>query len=123
MVQQILESQKELSQNSTGRTEIVSIHITTYCLYSIVLSYTGDDLLNKTLFLKEWTIDGQKAKDASNQEVEQIRFNVQALSRLTNPLGKLLDHIQEDVEVMRQELEQWTETYEKAAKELAKQKL
>lgn len=58
-----------------------------------------------------------------NQEIEQIRFNVQALSRVANPLGKLLDHIQEDVEVMRQELQQWTASYDHASKELLKQKV
>ncbi|XP_011550561.3 TRAF3-interacting protein 1 [Plutella xylostella] len=71
----------------------------------------------------EWQFDALKAKEASSQEIEQLRFNIQALSRIANPLGKLLDHIQEDVEVMRQELQQWTKTYEDAAKELSKQKM
>lgn len=47
---------------------------------------------------------------------------MQALSRVANPLGKLLDHIQEDVEVMRQELQQWTKIYEDTSKQLLKQK-
>ncbi|XP_045776706.1 TRAF3-interacting protein 1 isoform X2 [Maniola jurtina] len=71
----------------------------------------------------EWQFGAQKARDVLNQEIEQIRFNVQALSRVANPLGKLLDHIQEDVEVMRQELHQWITTYEYASKELLKQKV
>lgn len=71
---------------------------------------------------KEWQFGVQKAKDVINQEIEQLRFNVQALSRVVNPLGKLLDHIQEDVEVMRQELQQWTKIYEDTSKQLLKQK-
>ncbi|XP_073944690.1 TRAF3-interacting protein 1-like [Choristoneura fumiferana] len=63
-----------------------------------------------------------KAREASNQEMELVRFNIQAVSRAANPLGKLLDHIQEDVEVMRQELQEWTKTYEETSKELLKQK-
>ncbi|XP_026494302.2 TRAF3-interacting protein 1 [Vanessa tameamea] len=70
----------------------------------------------------EWQFGAQKAKDVVNQEIEQLRFNVQALSRVANPLGKLLDHIQEDVEIMRQELQQWTKTFEEASKQLLKQK-
>ncbi|XP_023938832.1 TRAF3-interacting protein 1 isoform X2 [Bicyclus anynana] len=70
----------------------------------------------------EWQFGAQKARDVMHQEFEQIRFNVQALSRVANPLGKLLDHIQEDVEVMRQELQQWKMSYEHASKELQKQK-
>ncbi|XP_046971325.1 TRAF3-interacting protein 1 [Vanessa cardui] len=70
----------------------------------------------------EWQFGAQKARDVVNQEIEQLRFNVQALSRVANPLGKLLDHIQEDVEIMRQELQQWTKTFEEASKQLLKQK-
>ncbi|XP_047033431.1 TRAF3-interacting protein 1 [Helicoverpa zea] len=91
LVQQILDSQKELSQ-MTGKTEI------------------------------EWQFGAQKAREAVNQEIEQLRFNIQALSRVANPLGKLLDHVQEDVEVMRQELHQWSKIYEDVTKEMLKQK-
>ncbi|XP_022817548.1 TRAF3-interacting protein 1 [Spodoptera litura] len=91
LVQQILDSQKELS-HITGKTEI------------------------------EWQFGAQKAREAINQEVEQLRFNIQAMSRVANPLGKLLDHIQEDVEVMRQELHQWSNIYEDVTKEMQKQK-
>ncbi|XP_063387379.1 TRAF3-interacting protein 1-like [Cydia fagiglandana] len=70
----------------------------------------------------EWQFGAQKAREASNQEIEQVKFNIQAVSRAANPLGKLLDHIQEDVEVMRQELQQWTRTYDETSKELSKQK-
>ncbi|XP_045537846.1 TRAF3-interacting protein 1 [Papilio machaon] len=71
----------------------------------------------------EWHFGAQKARDVVNQEIEQMRFNVQALSRISNPLGKLIDHIQEDVEVMRQELQEWTKKYEEASIELSKQKI
>ncbi|KOB73919.1 TRAF3-interacting protein 1 [Operophtera brumata] len=47
----------------------------------------------------EWQFGAQKVKEAVNQEIEQLRFNIQALSRVANPLGKLLDHIQEDAEL------------------------
>ncbi|XP_052756702.1 TRAF3-interacting protein 1 isoform X2 [Galleria mellonella] len=71
----------------------------------------------------EWQFGAQKAREAVNKEIEQLRYNVQALSRVTNPLGKILDHVQEDVEVMRQELQQWTKIYEETSKQLSKQKL
>lgn len=73
-------------------------------------------------FLQEWQFGAQKARETVNQEIEQLRFNIQALSRVANPLGKLLDHIQEDVEVMRQELHQWSNIYEDVTKEMHKQK-
>ncbi|XP_053613935.1 TRAF3-interacting protein 1 [Plodia interpunctella] len=70
----------------------------------------------------EWEFGAQKAREAVNKEIEQLRYNIQGLSRVANPLGKILDHIQEDVEVMRQELQQWANTYDEASKELLKQK-
>lgn len=73
--------------------------------------------------MQEWQFGAQKARDVVNQEIEQVRFNVQALSRISNPLGKLIDHIQEDVEVMRQELQEWTRKYEATSEELSKQKM
>ncbi|KAM3960511.1 intraflagellar transport 54 [Aphomia sociella] len=71
----------------------------------------------------EWHFGAQKAREALNREIEQLRYNIQALSRVTNPLGKILDHIQEDVEVMRQELQQWSKIYEETSKQLSKQKM
>lgn len=91
LVQQILDSQKELSGVS-GKTEI------------------------------EWEFGAQRAKDAQYQEIEQLRFSIQALSRVANPLGKLLDHFQEDIEVMRQELQQWNKMNEEVSKEISKQR-
>lgn len=112
-MQQILDSQKEFSQTA-GKTEIVS------CVILVFLVFPKNVLYVRRL--QEWQFGAQKAREAVNQEVEQLRFNIQALSRVTNPLGKLLDHIQEDVEVMRQELQQWMKTYEEASKELQKEK-
>ncbi|CAF4911094.1 unnamed protein product [Pieris macdunnoughi] len=76
--------------------------------------------VNKTEI--DWTSGLQKTRDDFSREIEQIRFNVQALSRVANPLGKILDHIQEDVEVMRQELSQWLQIYNETSKKLLKQK-
>lgn len=79
-------------------------------------------MINIIIFFQEWQFGAKKARDALNKEIEQIRYDIQALSRVANPLGKLMDHIQEDVEVMRQELHQWTKTFEEASKELSIQK-
>lgn len=73
-------------------------------------------------FNQEWQFGAKKARDALYKEIEQLRYDIQALSRVANPLGKVLDHMQEDVEVMRQELNQWTKTYDETSKELIKQK-
>ncbi|CAK1550506.1 unnamed protein product [Leptosia nina] len=70
----------------------------------------------------EWELGSQATRDDINKDLEQLQFNIQALSRVSNPLGKLLDHVQEDVEVMRQESQQWLQIYGDKTKELSKQR-
>lgn len=41
-------------------------------------------------------------------DVKKIREHVQALVQSTNPLGKAMDMLQEDVESMQKELQFWT---------------
>eukprot|EP01135_Chromosphaera_perkinsii_P004074 Nk52_evm5s268 gene=Nk52_evmTU5s268 len=50
-----------------------------------------------------------KAKQIAEKETEKLRSSIQALCRSANPLGKILDYIQEDMDSMHKELELWTE--------------
>ena len=43
----------------------------------------------------------------TEDDVDAIRERVQALVQFTNPLGKAMDALQEDVETMRRELAFW----------------
>lgn len=52
------------------------------------------------------------------KEVEKLRTAIQALTRAANPLGKLIDFLQEDIEAMQSELEMWTNTNQQLVKEL-----
>jgi len=46
-------------------------------------------------------------KDKQAAEIEALRDSIQQLCRSTNPLGKTLDYIQEDVDGMNKELDYW----------------
>ena len=51
--------------------------------------------------------DDGTAGGTTEDDVEAIRERVQALVQFTNPLGKAMDALQEDVETMRRELAFW----------------
>ena len=48
-----------------------------------------------------------KEKESSQNELQKLRQAIQAVCRSTNPLGKTMDYIQEDLDSMIRELEFW----------------
>ncbi|XP_063984983.1 TRAF3-interacting protein 1 [Diachasmimorpha longicaudata] len=82
LVAQILETQRELVNE--GSVEIIP---------------------NKVEI--EWEAGMRKDKEAVIKEVDKLRGTIQSLTRTTNPLGKLMDFLQEDAEIMEKELWEW----------------
>ncbi|XP_015116724.1 TRAF3-interacting protein 1 [Diachasma alloeum] len=82
LVAQILETQRELVNE--GNVEIIP---------------------NKVEI--EWEAGMRKDKEAVVKEVDKLRGTIQSLTRTTNPLGKLMDFLQEDAEIMEKELWEW----------------
>uniref|UniRef100_A0A182TJR9 TRAF3-interacting protein 1 n=1 Tax=Anopheles melas TaxID=34690 RepID=A0A182TJR9_9DIPT len=96
LVQQILETQKEFSTH-TG---------------------TDSELLRKADMV-EWTA-GQRQSSA--RQMESLRESIQKLTRSVNPLGKLMDFIQEDIDSMERELASWQQIYTQSMVELNKER-
>lgn len=46
-------------------------------------------------------------RESTQKEVNKLRGSIQTLTRSANPLGKLMDFLQEDVDSMQRELDQW----------------
>uniref|UniRef100_A0A182VYT9 TRAF3-interacting protein 1 n=1 Tax=Anopheles minimus TaxID=112268 RepID=A0A182VYT9_9DIPT len=95
LVQQILETQKEFSTH-TG---------------------TDSEMLRKADM--EWTA-GQRQSSA--KQMESLRESIQKLTRSVNPLGKLMDFIQEDIDSMERELASWQQIYTQSMVELNKER-
>ncbi|KFB42181.1 AGAP001429-PA-like protein [Anopheles sinensis] len=95
LVQQILETQKEFSSH-TG---------------------TEGEMLRKADM--EWTT-GQRQSSA--KQMESLRDSIQKLTRSVNPLGKLMDFIQEDIDSMERELASWQQIYSQSIVELNKER-
>ena len=41
------------------------------------------------------------------KEIDKLRGSIQTLTRAVNPLGKILDFVQEDLDSMQKELDVW----------------
>ena len=49
----------------------------------------------------------RRDREATQKEVDKLRESIQTLTRSANPLGKLMDFLQEDVDAMQRELDTW----------------
>ncbi|BES99260.1 TNF receptor-associated factor 3 interacting protein 1 [Nesidiocoris tenuis] len=101
LVAQILETKKELEE--TG--QIIS----------------GDSSNQKNVEI-EWEGGKKHKKEAWSREIAKLRDGIQQLTRSTNPLGKLFDFLQEDVDSMQRELKLWKETNANYSKELERER-
>ncbi|XP_068981891.1 TRAF3-interacting protein 1 [Bombus flavifrons] len=96
LVAQILETQKELVNNDNV------------------------DVIPKKTNI---TWDTNSKRDAVAKEIDKLRNTIQTLTRATNPLGKLLDYFQEDIEVMQKELLEWKNQYQQVNEQLKIEKM
>ncbi|CAG5130888.1 unnamed protein product [Candidula unifasciata] len=49
----------------------------------------------------------RKQREIVQKEVDKLRLSIQNLTRSANPLGKVMDYVQEDMDSMQQELDKW----------------
>ncbi|KAK9297934.1 hypothetical protein QLX08_008472 [Tetragonisca angustula] len=96
LVAQILETQKELINNDNV------------------------DVIPKKTNI---TWDTNSKRDMVTKEIDKLRNTIQTLTRATNPLGKLLDYFQEDVEIMQKELLEWKNQYQQVNEQLKVEKM
>ncbi|XP_030556222.1 TRAF3-interacting protein 1 [Drosophila novamexicana] len=94
LVQQILETQKELVQqgNDAGKEE------------------------------SQQKTQSSTTRQSSARQMNDLRDIIQTLTKSVNPLGKLLDFIPEDIDAMQLELSMWRESYTQAAAELKRER-
>ncbi|XP_071103791.1 TRAF3-interacting protein 1-like isoform X1 [Haliotis cracherodii] len=49
----------------------------------------------------------RKQREIVQKEINKLRNSIQSLTRSANPLGKIMDYVQEDLDSMQKELEKW----------------
>ncbi|KAF7397737.1 hypothetical protein HZH68_008959 [Vespula germanica] len=70
-----------------------------------------------------WEVGTKRDHEAAIKEIDKLRGTIQSLTRATNPLGKLLDYLQEDIEMMQKELHDWRSQYNQLSKQLEKEQM
>ncbi|RWS26461.1 hypothetical protein B4U80_02463 [Leptotrombidium deliense] len=98
---------------------------------------TGSDQkgsLVQQLVATKKELEGEKDKDSAIssgdetmtklavRDIEKLKEGIQMLTRLANPLGRVLDYLQEDVDSMISELKSWEEEYQNNVEQLQKEK-
>uniref|UniRef100_A0A1B0D8H1 TRAF3-interacting protein 1 n=1 Tax=Phlebotomus papatasi TaxID=29031 RepID=A0A1B0D8H1_PHLPP len=86
LVQQILETQKGL----TG----------------------GKSVADEDKKIDDWS--DRRTRQASTQQMDALRESIQKLTRAVNPLGKLMNFLQEDIDSMQREFNMWREMHQMA---------
>ncbi|XP_046479147.1 TRAF3-interacting protein 1 isoform X3 [Neodiprion pinetum] len=71
----------------------------------------------------EWEAGSRRDRETAIKEVDKLRSSIQTLTRATNPLGKLLDYLQEDVEMMQRELHEWRSQYNQLSEQLRQEQI
>ena len=69
----------------------------------------GPQQTKKTEIERGGMTDAQRRKQREQvqKEVDKLRGSIQTLTRSANPLGKIMDYVQEDLDSMQKELERW----------------
>ncbi|XP_076437465.1 TRAF3-interacting protein 1-like isoform X2 [Babylonia areolata] len=49
----------------------------------------------------------RKQRELVSKEIERLQTSIQSLTRSANPLGKIMDYVQEDMDSMQKELDRW----------------
>jgi len=63
-----------------------------------------------------------ETRNQSNiKQIENLKDLIQKLVRSLNPLGKLMDYVQEDIDSMQREYVKWNEIYKQAAMDLKRE--
>lgn len=121
----VVEEPPELTfQPST--TTITDIPAEKGLLVGQILEQLGDSVPNggelKPRVEIEWESGGKKNREVARKEMERLCDSIQTLTRAANPLGKLMNFLQEDMDSMRSELKMWMEINEKLSAEIKTQR-
>lgn len=63
-----------------------------------------------------------KQRQQVQKEIDKLRISIQTLTRSANPLGKVMDYVQEDLDSMQKELQRWKQENKEHALELKRER-
>lgn len=102
LVDQILETQKEIENRDGAKKDLVKYSDD---LWSCLLCHKNIDFYS----FVQGTDSLGKSRETSKAEIEKLKNLLQECARNANPLGKLLDYVREDIDSMQKEVGKWRE--------------
>ena len=75
-----------------------------------LISTNNTDVLNRKVEIV-WQTGVVRDRESALKTIENLRSCIQTLIKFSNPLGKLLDYLQGDVEIMQKELKDYVNQY------------
>lgn len=80
--------------------------------------------VKKTEIERPKITDAQRMKQRQQvqKEIDKLRVSIQTLTRSANPLGKVMDYVQEDLDSMQKELQRWKQENKEHALELKRER-
>jgi TRAF3-interacting protein 1 len=57
------------------------------------------------------------------KQIEHLKDLIQKLVRSANPMGKLMDFVQEDIDSMQREFTKWNDIYKQSTIDLKKEQM
>ncbi|XP_031356031.1 TRAF3-interacting protein 1 isoform X3 [Photinus pyralis] len=70
----------------------------------------------------EWEQAGMRNRNSALKEVDQLKGAIQDLTKMVNPLGKLINYLHEDIEAMYSELDMWNNSVRQIMIDVVNQK-
>lgn len=98
---QASESEEGRPQRSSTRTGII--------LKRRTASRAGKEVSKTQTITAPPGVATREAKTFSEDEFARLRQHVQTITQSTNPIGKIMDYVQEDLEAIHREYEKWKE--------------
>ncbi|XP_062570808.1 TRAF3-interacting protein 1-like isoform X2 [Saccostrea cucullata] len=80
--------------------------------------------VKKTEIERPKITDAQRMKQRQQvqKEIDKLRVSIQTLTRSANPLGKVMDYVQEDLDSMQKELQRWKQENKEHSMELKRER-
>lgn len=78
-------------------------------------------LSSEILISKKFQEFDESKSQTNVKQIENLKDLIQKLVRSVNPMGKLMDFVQEDVDSMQREHTKWSDVYKQSTVDLKKE--
>lgn len=120
LVQQILQTQKVLVKATGDADDGQAEPVSDFTCLRYNIYYMPYSMVSQFHVSQDFST--LQKRQSSAKQMDTLRDSIQQLTRSVNPLGKLMDFLQEDIDAMQMELTAWRNSYSTAKTELSRER-